>query len=119
MSSSQLALALWGLCGAFIYAGSRLITAVLGEQEIGRRGLQRAWAQFGLALIFGPAAAVAFTPIIMDRIGENATLQAVAFAVGLSVNSAWPVIMEVILPSLRRVGRLWIADLYNHPGDQR
>jgi hypothetical protein len=120
VSSSLIALALWGLCGAFINSASRLITAVLGEQEIGRRGVQRAWAQFAVAMVFGPAAAVAFTPLLMARVGPAATESAAAFAIGLSVNWAWPVLVEVLVPALRRALRVVVADMAGklNPGDK-
>lgn len=103
--------ALWGLAGAFVYASSRLITAILGETELGPRAVKRAWAEFAVALLFGPIAAAALTPPILGRLGQAATLPAVALAIGLCGNAVWPVFVAGLVPAFRRALARWLAEL--------
>lgn len=111
MSEPTVALALWGISGAGFYAASRLITALLGDQEIDRRGKQRAWALCVLSVLFGPAAAVAFTPVVMARVGQGATVPAVAFTIGLLINAAYPAISTAVGPQVRRAFGGWLGTI--------
>lgn len=87
------AAALWGLIGGCGYAATRLSTALWGGREITGRARALALAQFGISLVLAPAAAHAFTPIVLGFI-PKANVPATAMMVGLSFNAVWPMLME-------------------------
>ena len=96
----------WGLAGALIYAGSKLILAVFGGEPLSPRQQRRAWAQFVLAAFSGPVAAGGFSPTITHWLHGKADMTAVALAIGLSANVIWPVLVE----GLGKRARIWAGD---------
>lgn len=105
----NLAWALWGLGGAAVYAAQRLITAVLGENEIPTRLKARAWAQFFVALLFGPIAAAALTGEVMHRLGAKTSGPAVALVIGLSANALWPLVVDELGKGFKRLVAGWLV----------
>lgn len=99
-----------GLAGAFMYAASRLVTVVLGDVEVSDRIKRRAWAQFGLALFFGPLAAWTCTPLLIAK-APHASTPAVALAIGLTANVLWPVLVEGVVPAFRKGLGGWLREL--------
>lgn len=98
--------ALWGLAGAFIYAGARLIAQLLGAEAPDRRRLIRASAQFGLALFAGGAGAAALASSVAKLFGGKATIEAVAMLLGLTANTIWPILVD----GVGRRARIWSGD---------
>lgn len=92
--------AFWGFWGSLIYAGGRLSSVLIGEARDHPEAVRRAWMQFVVAIIFGPVAAQAFGPQILDWIGHHTRPEATYFAIGLSVNSVWPTIEQMAWPSM-------------------
>ena len=86
-------LLIWGLIGGIGYAGTRLSTALWGNQEIEPNARALAIAQFVLAIILAPSAAMTLTPWLVILF-PNAPQQPIAFIVGLSFNSIWPIMTE-------------------------
>lgn len=103
--------ALWGLGGAAVYASSRFITAVWGDAEIDHRGRVRAWAQFAVALLFGPIAAGALTAELVRFSGGKMGAPAVALAIGISANALWPLFVEEAGKGFRRLIGSWFVAL--------
>ena len=86
-------LLIWGLIGGIGYAGTRLSTALWGNQEIEPQARRLAIAQFCLAILLAPAAAMTLTPWLVILF-PTAPHQPVAFIVGLSFNAIWPIMTE-------------------------
>lgn len=105
----NLAWALWGLGGAAMYAASRLITAIFGENEISPRMKARAWAQFVVALAFGPIAAAALTGEVLHRMGVKTSGPAVALVIGLSANALWPLVVDEMGKGFKRLLAGWLV----------
>ena len=103
-------IALLGLAGAFVNAATRLVAAVLGDQDITARQNARAWAQFWLALFFGPIAAVTFVPWILDAVPKTRAAP-VAIAVGLAANVLWPIFVEGVVPAFKTALSGWFHAL--------
>ncbi len=106
---SRLELGAWGFVGAFVYAASKLITATLGDQELTERAQRKEIAQFLLALIFGPVASIAVTPVILARLGADVTPATVALGVGLCANAGWPIFVGGMVPAMRKASAQWFA----------
>lgn len=106
----DLYIGLIGLCGAFVNAATRLSMAIFADQDPTPRQIARAWSQFVIALFFGPIAAIAFTPLIMN-LTPKVTREAVAVAIGLSANALWPVFVEGVIPAFKRVVGGWMVEL--------
>jgi hypothetical protein len=101
--------AAWGLAGAFVYAATRLISAVLGEAAATPRAVKRAWAEFVIALVFGPVAAAAMTPPLLVRFGAHANMASIALVIGLSGNLIWPAAIQ--WPALRKILAHWLNEI--------
>lgn len=86
-------LLIWGLIGGIGYAGTRLSTALWGNQEIEPQARRLAIAQFCLAILLAPAAAMTLAPWIVILF-PHAPREPVAFIVGLSFNAIWPIMTE-------------------------
>lgn len=84
--------AFWGLCGALVYAAPKLAAVLFGETVADLRAVRRAWAQFAIAIFFGPVAAAGLGPTIGDWKLISARPEAVELLTGLLVNALWPAI---------------------------
>lgn len=98
--------ALWGLAGALIYAGARLIAQLLGAEVLTGRRTWRAVAQFTLAMVAGPAFAAALSSTVMKIAAAHADVDAVAFLLGLSANTIWPIFVD----GVGRRARIWSGE---------
>lgn len=94
--------AFWGLLGAFVYAAPRLLVTLSEIQTAGRRWLP--WAEFVLALTFGPIGAAAFTPIGSDMVGWKgaANLRALALMIGMVANPIAPAVVHLVTDQILR-----------------
>lgn len=98
--------AFWGLAGATIYAGARLIAQLLAVEWPGVRKAWRAVAQFALAMIAGPAFAAALAGTVMNLTARKANIEAVAFLLGLCANTLWPILVD----GMGRRARIWSGE---------
>ena len=99
--------AAWGLGGAFVYASSRLITALFADAELTPRMRTKAWAQFAVAIVFGPLAAGAVTGEAVRLSGGKLGEAAVALVIGLSANALWPLLVDEAGKGLKRLIGGW------------
>jgi hypothetical protein len=90
----------WGFFGSLVYAAGRLSSVVFGEARDHARAVRKAAAYFIIAIVFGPFAAQAFGPTLVDWVGNKARPQAIYFIVGLSINAVWPTIQEMAWKSV-------------------
>ena len=93
MITPTASLLIWGLIGGIGYAGTRLSTALWGNQEIDGKARALAIAQFVVALLLAPSAAMTLAPWIVILF-PSAPREPVAFIVGLSFNAIWPIMTE-------------------------
>ena len=93
MITPAASLLVWGFIGGIGYAGTRLSTALWGNQEIEPHAQRLALAQFLVALLLAPSAAMTLTPWLVILF-PSAPQQPVAFIVGLSFNAIWPIMTE-------------------------
>lgn len=98
--------ALWGACGAAIYAGSKLIAILTASEAPDRRKIARAIAQFALAMVAGIAFAAALTGTVMKVAAAHANVEAVAFFLGLCANALWPILVD----GVGRRARIWSGE---------
>ena len=99
--------AAWGLAGALVYAGARLIAQLFGAEAVVGRRHARAWAQFALALFAGAAGGAALTSTVQGFFGPKASPEAVALLIGLVANTLWPILIE----GFGRRARIWSGDV--------
>ncbi|HYD26954.1 hypothetical protein [Brevundimonas sp.] len=85
--------ACWGFAGAVPYAGTRLATALWGSSDVDARQRKLAAAHFAIAMFTGPVTAAALAPWVAAWL-HMARLEAVAVALGLFSNAAWPVVTD-------------------------
>lgn len=108
--NQYIVMALLGFAGAFVNAASRLTATVWADETPSARQIARAWSQFGVAMLFGPVAAVAFTPWLVS-LYPNVKPEPVAVATGLMANVLWPVCVEGLVPAFRKALGGWLTDL--------
>lgn len=96
--------ACWGLAGAVPYAGTRLATALWGSAEVPPHQQKLALANFLVAAFTGPALAAAAAPQLVNH-ARGASLESVAFGVGMFCNVIWPLLTDkrLLIPMLSAV----------------
>jgi hypothetical protein len=88
--------ALWGLLGASTYAAWQVSSSLwIGEPPTWTQR-KLICARFWIAVVFGPVAAVGFTPTIIALLHGKALPPAVALSVGLSCNYLWPLAVRAL-----------------------
>lgn len=92
----------WGLAGAFVYAAPKLLISLFEAPDIARPG--KAWAEFFVALSFGPIAAAAFGPFAAGELHRTSAseFRAGAVVIGMIVNPVAPSIVHVFSEGLLR-----------------
>lgn len=92
--------ALWGACGAIIYAAPRLTVCLFAARSDGKRWFECGCVfEFIVALLIGTIAALAFGPWIGASIlkaTDPGQLRAIATGIGLLANPAAPRVIEIL-----------------------
>jgi hypothetical protein len=110
--------AAFGFGGAFVFAASQVIPIVFGDNEVTTQARRRAWARFGVALLFGPLAAGALTGDVVRWSGNRMGAVAVALAIGLSANALWPVFVDEAGKGVKRWLGGWLKGLGSQMTDE-
>lgn len=87
--------AFWGFFGALVYAGTALIRRLWGDRPARGDTVKLVWAEFAIAVIFGPVAAEGFGPSIFKWFPAMDE-RALALTIGLSANYLWPLAVEAL-----------------------
>lgn len=84
--------AVWGVLGAFIYAGPRWATCIITNRELGKRHAG-CTLEFTVALVSGGIAAAAFSSATL-AFSKVKDLNAISAMVGLLANPVVPVLVK-------------------------
>lgn len=93
---------MWGLLGAFIYAGPRLVRCMVTCRETGAPRVE-CFIAFAMALCVGAAAGHIFAPVLLTYLGWK-DQNAVSALIGVFVNPAAP-------EFTKRIGKVFDAVL--------
>ncbi len=102
--------ALLGFAGGFLYAISKLQTALCaGDTEPGPQARRRAWVQFCTYLYASPLITAIFTDPLVALLAPHASWPAVAVALGLVANALWPIFVTVASDEFKT----WLTGVFN------